>query len=132
MAHICTEIINNTLEDKPEDLDDHNTYLPRNHASSWLFSGGYEPIAEELFSTNYDGFFLEYDSDRAGDFTPLRHWSNKESKVVLGLVTSKFPDLEDTEKIKRTNKRSTTICTIGKSKYQSSMWVLLQQKKETI
>lgn len=43
---------------------------------------------------------MEYDSDRAGDFTPLRHWSNKESKVVLGLVTSKFPDLEDTEKIK--------------------------------
>ncbi len=100
MAHICTEIINNALEDKPEDLTITTHICRGNHASSWLFSGGYEPIAEELFSTNYDGFFLEYDSDRAGDFTPLRHWSNKESKVVLGLVTSKFPDLEDTEKIK--------------------------------
>ncbi|MGC3648797.1 5-methyltetrahydropteroyltriglutamate--homocysteine methyltransferase, partial [Enterococcus faecium] len=66
----------------------------------------YEPIAEELFSTNYDGFFLVYDSDRAGDFTPLRHWSNKESKVVFGLVTSKFPDLEDTDKKKQRKKEA--------------------------
>ncbi|HCD6998660.1 TPA: 5-methyltetrahydropteroyltriglutamate--homocysteine S-methyltransferase, partial [Enterococcus faecium] len=69
MAHICTEIINNALEDKPEDLTITTHICRGNHASSWLFSGGYEPIAEELFSTNYDGFFLEYDSDRAGDFT---------------------------------------------------------------
>ncbi|TKL55657.1 5-methyltetrahydropteroyltriglutamate--homocysteine methyltransferase, partial [Enterococcus faecium] len=71
-AHICTENIYHALEDKPEDLTI-TTHISRgNHASSWLFSGGYEPIAEELVSTNYDGFFLEYDSDRAGDFTPLR------------------------------------------------------------
>ncbi len=61
----------------------------------------YEPIAKELFATNYDGFFfLEYDSDRAGDFSPLRHWQNNGSKVVLGLVTSKFPELEETEQVK--------------------------------
>ncbi len=41
------------------------------------FFGGYEPIAKNLFATNYDGFFLEYDSDRAGDFSPLRYWTDK-------------------------------------------------------
>lgn len=74
--------------------------MPWEPSSSWLFSGGYEPIAKELFATNYDGFFLEYDSDRAGDFSPLRHWQNNGSKVVLGLVTSKFPELEETEQVK--------------------------------
>ena len=43
---------------------------------------------------------MEYDSDRAGDFSPLRHWQNNGSKVVLGLVTSKFPGLEETEQVK--------------------------------
>jgi len=100
IAQICTEIINEALEDKPEDLALTTHICRGNHASSWLFSGGYEPIAEELFATNYDGFFLEYDSDRAGDFAPLRYWNNKDSKIVLGLVTSKFPELESKEEIK--------------------------------
>ncbi len=100
IAQICTEIINEALEDKPEDLTLTTHICRGNHASSWLFSGGYEPIAEELFATNYDGFFLEYDSDRAGDFAPLRYWNNKDSKIVLGLVTSKFPELESKEEIK--------------------------------
>ncbi|MEO1772159.1 5-methyltetrahydropteroyltriglutamate--homocysteine S-methyltransferase [Candidatus Enterococcus ferrettii] len=95
IAQICTTIINDALKNKPEDLIITTHICRGNHASSWLFSGGYEPIAKELFSTNYDGFFLEYDSDRAGDFAPLRYWTNPNSKVVLGLVTSKFPELED-------------------------------------
>lgn len=100
IAAICTKIINQALADKPEDLTVTTHICRGNHASSWLFSGGYEPIAAELFATNYDGFFLEYDSERAGDFSPLRHWSNNGSKVVLGLVTSKFPQLENPEEIK--------------------------------
>ncbi|WP_038021718.1 5-methyltetrahydropteroyltriglutamate--homocysteine S-methyltransferase [Tetragenococcus muriaticus] len=101
VAQICRDIINEALEDKPEDLVLTTHICRGNHASSWLFSGGYEPIAKELFATNYDGFFLEYDSDRAGDFAPLRYWHNKESKIVLGLVTSKFPELENNEEIKK-------------------------------
>ena len=107
IAQICTEIINEALEDKPKDLTLTTHICRGNHASSWLFSGGYEPIAEELFATNYDGFFLEYDSDRAGDFAPLRYWSNKNSKIVLGLVTSKFPELESKEEIKSRIKEAT-------------------------
>jgi len=107
VARICTEIINEALEDKPEDLTLTTHICRGNHASSWLFSGGYEPIAEELFATNYDGFFLEYDSERAGDFSPLRYWNNKDSKIVLGLVTSKFPELESKEEIKKRIKEAT-------------------------
>ncbi|GMA07628.1 5-methyltetrahydropteroyltriglutamate--homocysteine methyltransferase [Tetragenococcus halophilus subsp. flandriensis] len=107
IAQICTEIINEALEDKPKDLTLTTHICRGNHASSWLFSGGYEPIAEELFATNYDGFFLEYDSDRAGDFAPLRYWKNKNSKIVLGLVTSKFPELESKEEIESRIKEAT-------------------------
>lgn len=65
-----------------------------------MFSGGYEPLAKALFATHYDGFFLEYDAERAGDFSPLRYWSKPASKVVLGLVTSKFPELENPQAVK--------------------------------
>lgn len=102
IAAICTKIINDALSVKPDDMVITTHICRGNHASSWLFSGGYEPIAKELFATDYDGFFLEYDSDRAGDFKPLRYWkeSGKNSQVVLGLVTSKTPELEDPAQIK--------------------------------
>jgi len=71
-----------------------------NFKSAWLYQGGYDPIAEELFSrVNVDGFFLEYDTDRAGDFTPLRFIKNQ--YVVLGLITSKTGELEDKDVIKQ-------------------------------
>ena len=101
VAEICTMIINGALADRPEDLTVTTHICRGNHASSWLFSGGYEPIAKNLFATNYDGFFLEYDSDRVGDFSPMRYWTNKKSKVVLELVTSKFPELEEPNEIKK-------------------------------
>ena len=69
-----------------------------NFRSTWFSSGGYEPVAEVLFGgANYDGFFLEYDSDRSGDFAPLAHI--RDQKVVLGLVTSKFPELENEDDV---------------------------------
>ncbi|WP_068716294.1 5-methyltetrahydropteroyltriglutamate--homocysteine S-methyltransferase [Vibrio tritonius] len=100
IAKVCSDIINGALEGKPEDMVVTTHICRGNHASSWLFSGGYEPVAEQLFATNYDGYFLEYDNDRAGDFAPLRHWANNGSRIVLGLVTSKFADLEDKDLIK--------------------------------
>lgn len=69
-----------------------------NFRSTWFSSGGYEPIAETLFgSCHVDGFFLEYDSDRSGDFKPLRFIKNQQ--VVLGLITSKDGTLEDRNEI---------------------------------
>ena len=70
-----------------------------NFRSTWFSSGGYEPVAEILFAhCNVDGFFLEYDSDRSGGFEPLRFIKNQ--TVVLGLVTSKFPELEKKDTVK--------------------------------
>src|SRR5262249_24808172 len=64
-------------------------------------SGGYEPVAEVLFNTiNVRGYFMEYDSDRAGSFEPLR-FVPKDKTVVLGLVTSKSGRLESKDEIKR-------------------------------
>lgn len=65
-----------------------------NFRSTWFSSDGYEPVAKLLFGKcNVDAFFLEYDSDKSGDFKPLRFI--KDQSVVLGLITSKFPELEN-------------------------------------
>ncbi len=66
-----------------------------NFRGRWMAAGGYEPVAERLFNeVPVDAFFLEYDSERAGDFQPLR-FVPKGKRVVLGLVSSKTPELED-------------------------------------
>lgn len=88
------------VEQKPADMAITIHICRGNFKSSWLYDGGYEPIAKELFSrVNVDGFFLEYDSDRAGDFKPLRHIRGQ--RVVLGLVTTKAGEMENMEDIKR-------------------------------
>jgi hypothetical protein len=72
-----------------------------NLKGTWMAEGGYEPIAERLFNeAEVDAFFLEFDTPRAGDFTPLRHVPKSKS-VVLGLVSSKTPVIESKDDIKR-------------------------------
>ena len=72
-----------------------------NLKGTWMAEGGYEPIAEQLFNeAKVDAFFLEFDTPRAGDFTPLRHVPQGKT-VVLGLVSSKTPVLERKDDIKR-------------------------------
>ena len=73
-----------------------------NFRSTWISSGGYEPVAETMLGvTNYDGYFLEYDSDRAGGFEPLRYLPKGNKVVVVGLITSKFGELEKRDEITR-------------------------------
>jgi 5-methyltetrahydropteroyltriglutamate--homocysteine methyltransferase len=73
-----------------------------NFRSSWISEGGYEPVAEVLLGgTDYNGYFLEYDTDRAGGFEPLRFLPKGDKRVVLGLVTSKFGTLEAKDDLKR-------------------------------
>ena len=94
IARDYVDVLNRVIEWKPEDLVVNMHICRGNFRSTWFSSGGYEPIAKTLFGhCRVDGFFLEYDSDRAGDFTPLRYI--KDQKVVLGLITSKSGDLED-------------------------------------
>jgi 5-methyltetrahydropteroyltriglutamate--homocysteine methyltransferase len=72
-----------------------------NFAGAWVAEGGYEPVAELLFNAiGVDGYLLEYDSPRAGDFSPLR-FLPKGKIAVLGLVTTKSPQLETKDELKR-------------------------------
>ncbi len=72
-----------------------------NFRSTWFAAGGYQDeVIEAMFSTNVDGYFMEYDTDRAGTFAPLRLLP-KGKKVVLGIVTSKAGTLESKDDIKR-------------------------------
>lgn len=94
-------ILNRVLEGKPDDLVVATHVCRGNFRSTWISSGGYEPIAEQLLgNTSYDSYFLEYDNERAGGFEPLRHLPKGNKSVVLGLITSKSGQLEDPDLIK--------------------------------
>ena len=71
-----------------------------NFKSSWVASGGYETVAEAMFSSGVDAFFMEFDDERSGTFEPLRYLP-KDKKVVLGLVTTKVGALESKDQIKK-------------------------------
>jgi 5-methyltetrahydropteroyltriglutamate--homocysteine methyltransferase len=93
---------NKALQGKPADMVVSMHSCRGNFRSTFIASGGYEPIAERLLGeVNLDGYFLEYDSARAGGFEPLRFLPKGKKIVVLGLVTSKSGTLENKEAIKR-------------------------------
>jgi len=94
--------INKALEAKPADMVITTHVCRGNFRSTFISSGGYEPVAESLLvKCNYDGYFLEYDTDRAGGFEPLRFLPKGKKIVVLGLVTSKSGRLEPRADIKK-------------------------------
>jgi len=94
--------INKALEGKPADMTITTHVCRGNFRSTWISSGGYEPVANNLLANcNYDGYFLEYDSERAGGFEPLRFLPKGDKIVVLGLITTKAGALEDKAEIKR-------------------------------
>ena len=102
LADDYTRVINDSIKDKPTDMTITTHVCRGNFRSTWISSGGYEPVAETLLQTlNLDGYFLEYDTDRAGGFEPLRFLPKGPKIVVLGLVTSKDGTLEKKDDIKR-------------------------------
>ena len=97
------ENIQIVLAAKPADMVITTHVCRGNFRSTYLLTGAYDPIADALFGqTQYDGYFLEYDDERSGGFEPLKHFANNPHKgrVVLGLISSKFPELEDKAAIK--------------------------------
>jgi len=92
---------NAALKDKPEDLITTVHMCRGNFRSQHLHTdGGYEFVAPVFDQLNYDAFFLEYDTERSGGFEPLKNIKRRDVEIVLGLITSKFPELEDPDKIK--------------------------------
>jgi len=95
------KLINEAIRDKPKDMTICTHLCRGNFKSAWVAEGGYEPVAEVLFNElNVDGYFLEYDDERSGDFRPLR-FLPKNKTMVLGLVTTKLGELESKDSIKR-------------------------------
>jgi len=98
---IYAGMINQAIVGRPADMRVTMHLCRGNFRSSWISEGGYEPVAEVLFNEiAVDGYFMEYDSDRAGGFEPLR-FVPKGKMVVLGLITSKSGALEDKDELKR-------------------------------
>jgi 5-methyltetrahydropteroyltriglutamate--homocysteine methyltransferase len=91
--------INEALKDRPAGMTVTMHTCRGNFKSAWVAEGGYDPVAEAMFSANVDGFFMEFDSARAGGFEPLKALP-KGKKVVLGLVSTKVGELEDKAALK--------------------------------
>jgi 5-methyltetrahydropteroyltriglutamate--homocysteine methyltransferase len=101
LPHIYADMINAAISDVPADMMTAMHLCRGNFQSTFVASGGYEPVAEILFNTvRIKAYFMEYDSDRAGGFEPLR-FVPKDKIVVLGLVTSKSGKLESKDELKR-------------------------------
>jgi 5-methyltetrahydropteroyltriglutamate--homocysteine methyltransferase len=101
LPHAYAELINAAIRGRPDDLTVGIHLCRGNYRSTWFAQGGYEPVAEVLFTElDVDAFFLEYDDERSGDFAPLRH-VGPDTTVVLGLVTSKRPALEPFDDLAR-------------------------------
>ena len=95
------KLLNAAIAGRPADMTVCMHLCRGNFAGAWIAEGGYEPIADLLFNEiGVDGYFLEYDSPRAGDFSPLR-FLPKGKMAVLGLVTTKSPKLETKDELKR-------------------------------
>lgn len=139
--------VNNlALEGRPQDLAFTTHVCRGNYNSTWAASGGYEPVAPILFAKeNVDAYYLEFDDDRSGGFEPLREVSPNK-KVVLGLITSKRPELEDKEVIKKRIQEATQYiplerlclspqcgfasCEIGNQLTEDEQWAKLALVKE--
>jgi 5-methyltetrahydropteroyltriglutamate--homocysteine methyltransferase len=101
LTRLYCRLVNDAIKDRPQDMTVCVHLCRGNFKSAWVAEGGYEPVAEILFNEMaIDGFFLEYDDERSGDFAPLR-FMPKGKRVVLGLMSSKRPDVESKDALKQ-------------------------------
>jgi 5-methyltetrahydropteroyltriglutamate--homocysteine methyltransferase len=101
LTRLYCRLINDSIRDRPKDMTVCVHLCRGNFKSAWVAQGGYEPVAEILLNEmKIDGFFLEYDDERSGDFAPLR-FAPKSATVVLGLMSSKWAEPEPKDDVKR-------------------------------
>lgn len=101
LVHTYADLINAAISGRPSDMTVCMHLCRGNFAGNWMAEGGYEPVADALFNEiAVDGYFMEYDSARAGGFEPLR-FVPKGKTVVLGLVTTKSGAIETKDALKR-------------------------------
>jgi 5-methyltetrahydropteroyltriglutamate--homocysteine methyltransferase len=101
LARLYCKLVNDSIRDQPSDMTVCVHLCRGNFKSAWVAQGGYEPVAEILLNEmKIDGFFLEYDDERSGDFAPLR-FAPKSATIVLGLMSSKRAAPEPKDEVKR-------------------------------
>ncbi len=101
LVHLYCKLVNDAIRDRPKDMTITVHLCRGNFKSAWVAQGGYEPVAEILLNEmKIDGFFLEYDDERSGDFAPLR-FAPKGPTIVLGLMSSKHAAAEPKDEVKR-------------------------------
>jgi 5-methyltetrahydropteroyltriglutamate--homocysteine methyltransferase len=101
LIHVYRDIINTATAAKPADMVITTHTCRGNFKSTFIASGGYEPVADLVFNQiNVDGYFMEWDDDRSGGFEPLR-FLPKGKHVILGLVTTKAGEVETKDNLKR-------------------------------
>ncbi|MGZ8424159.1 MAG: 5-methyltetrahydropteroyltriglutamate--homocysteine S-methyltransferase [Candidatus Binatia bacterium] len=101
LPSLYANLINECIKDRPANMVVCTHLCRGNFASAWVAEGGYDPVAEVLFNElKVDGYFLEFDSPRAGNFAPLRYLP-KGKRIMLGLVTTKTGVLENPDDLKR-------------------------------
>ena len=98
---LYAKLINDCIKDRPANMVVCTHLCRGNFRSAWVAEGGYDAVAEVLFNElEVDGYFLEFDTPRAGNFAPLRYMP-KDKKLILGLVSSKTGELENPDDLKR-------------------------------
>jgi 5-methyltetrahydropteroyltriglutamate--homocysteine methyltransferase len=101
LPSLYANLINECIKERPANMSVCTHLCRGNFASAWVAEGGYDPVAEVLFNElKVDGYFLEFDSPRAGNFAPLRYLP-RGKKLILGLVTTKSGALEKSDDLKR-------------------------------
>ncbi len=124
------KLLNDTIAGKPADMTVCMHLCRGNFAGAWVAEGGYEPVAELLFNEiDVDGYFLEYDSPRAGGFEPLR-FLPKGKIAVLGLVTTKSPKLESKDELKRRIDEAARFVAAGAAGAQPAMRLLQRNRRQ--
>ncbi len=99
LTHLYCRMVNDAIRGRPADMTVSVHLCRGNFKSAWVAQGGYEPVADILLNEmNIDAFFLEYDDERSGDFAPLR-FLPKGKMVVLGLMSSKYPEVESKDEL---------------------------------
>ncbi|HXZ18162.1 MAG TPA: 5-methyltetrahydropteroyltriglutamate--homocysteine S-methyltransferase, partial [Roseiarcus sp.] len=101
LTRLYCRLINDSIRDRPAGMTISVHLCRGNFKSAWVAQGGYEPVAEILLNDmKIDGFFLEYDDERSGDFAPLR-FAPRGVAIVLGLMSSKKAAAEPKDEVKR-------------------------------
>jgi 5-methyltetrahydropteroyltriglutamate--homocysteine methyltransferase len=101
LTRLYCRLVNDSIRDRPSDMTISVHLCRGNFKSAWVAQGGYEPVAEILLNDMaIDGFFLEYDDERSGDFAPLR-FTPKGKTIVLGIMSSKSAAVESKDDLKK-------------------------------